>query len=73
MLRQMIAAGRCGTAISSAAGGYSFDYAAASVNMVPGPIAGAALPGASSWRAVAFSVGGDGVSGLLEQKPFGIF
>jgi LPXTG-motif cell wall-anchored protein len=40
----MIAAGRCGTAISSA-GGYSFDYAVASVSMVPGPIVGAGLPG----------------------------
>jgi hypothetical protein len=44
MLRQMIAAGRCGTAISSA-GGYSFDYAVASVSMVPG----AARPHLREW------------------------
>src|SRR5262249_16424255 len=43
MLRQMNAAGRCGTAMSSP-GGYSFDYAAASVGAVPGPIVGAGLP-----------------------------
>jgi hypothetical protein len=53
----MIAAGRCGTAISSA-GGYSFDYAVASVSMVPGPIAGAALP-SLILAAVAFSAGGE--------------
>jgi LPXTG-motif cell wall-anchored protein len=44
MLRQMIAAGRSGTAMNST-GGYSFDYAVASVSAVPGPIAGAGLPG----------------------------
>jgi hypothetical protein len=26
---------------------------------------------ASSWRAVSFSAGGDGVGGLFEQRPFG--
>jgi len=49
MLRQMIAAGRCGTAISSA-GGYSFDYAVASVSMVPGHRRrGAARPHLREW------------------------
>jgi len=34
---------------------------------VPAPIVGAGLP-ASSWRAVAFSAGGDGGSGLPEAS-----
>ena len=56
----------------SSAGGFSFDYAVASsgVSAVPGPIAGAGLPGLIV-AAVAFSAGGAGSGRLpvLSQSP----